>query len=130
MAVVRPLLERTSLQGADVDMCVALFPARRIDAMNGPGSPAGTLFKFGDRMKVEILQGDILAPGVAVEAVVSTDDNYLTMGSGVSRSLAAWAGPEYVSQAQAQCPVSLSPARARSRREAGAARGRHRLRYL
>ncbi len=74
--------------------------------MNDIGSPANTVFRFGDRMKVEILQGDILAPGIAVDAVVSTDDNYLTMGSGVSAALRKQAGSiDYVREAQVQCPV-------------------------
>ena len=74
--------------------------------MSGTGSPAQTLFKFGDHMKVEILQGDLCAPGVAVEAVASSDDNYLTMGSGVSALLMKQAGSmDYVRKAQAQCPV-------------------------
>lgn len=63
-----------------------------------------TEFQFGTT-KVQILQGDILNPGVDVEAVVSTDDNYLTMGSGIARLLAEQAGPDYVRAAQAQCPV-------------------------
>ena len=87
-------------------MCVAVLPGERIDAMNDMGSPANTVFRFGDRMKVEILQGDILAPGIAVDAVVSTDDNYLTMGSGVSAALRKQAGSiDYVREAQVQCPV-------------------------
>ena len=74
--------------------------------MDGAGSPARTCFKFGDRMKVEILQGNILAPGVAVAALVSSDDNYLTMGSGVSALLRKDAGSiDYVREAQARCPV-------------------------
>ena len=76
--------------------------------MNDTGLSASTLFRFGDRMKVEILQGNILAPGVTVEAVVSTDDNYLTMGSGVSALLRKGAGSiDYVREAQAQCPVKV-----------------------
>ncbi len=67
-----------------------------------------TNFVFG-RTTVAILQGDILAPGVRVDVLVSTDDNYLTMGSGVSRLLRKNVGPEhvdeYVRAAQAQCPV-------------------------
>jgi O-acetyl-ADP-ribose deacetylase (regulator of RNase III) len=63
-------------------------------------------FEFGSTL-VKILQGDIRAPGVKVDAVVSTDDNYLTMGSGVARLLREWAGPYYVRAAQAQCPVRV-----------------------
>ena len=60
--------------------------------MGSPSLPANAVWKFGDQMKVEILQGNILKPGRAVQAVVSTDDNYLTMGSGVSAVLRAHAG--------------------------------------
>jgi O-acetyl-ADP-ribose deacetylase (regulator of RNase III) len=69
-------------------------------------SPYPTQFKFGSTL-VKILQGDIRAPGVKVDAVVSTDDNYLTMGSGVARLLREWAGPYYVRAAQTQCPVQV-----------------------
>jgi len=66
-------------------------------------------FRFGEdhgrSTTVRILQGDILSPGVDVDAVASTDDNHLTMGSGVARRLAAPAGPYYIRAAQAQCPV-------------------------
>ena len=73
--------------------------------MANTNSPAHTLFKFGD-MKVEILQGSILKPGVPVDAVVSTDDNYMTMGSGVAALLRKHAGAiEYVREAQDKCPV-------------------------
>jgi O-acetyl-ADP-ribose deacetylase (regulator of RNase III) len=65
-----------------------------------------TQFEFGSTL-VKILQGDIRAPGVKVDAVVSTDDNYLTMASGVARLLRKWAGPYYVRAAQAQCPVRV-----------------------
>jgi O-acetyl-ADP-ribose deacetylase (regulator of RNase III) len=63
-----------------------------------------TEFPFGSTT-VRIIQGNILAPDVDVDAVVSSDDNYLTMGGGVSRLLAEQAGPEYVRAAQVQCPV-------------------------
>ena len=43
-------------------------------------------FQFGTTT-VKIIEGNILSPGVKVNAVVSTDDNYLTMGSGVSKML-------------------------------------------
>jgi O-acetyl-ADP-ribose deacetylase (regulator of RNase III) len=69
-------------------------------------SPYPTQFEFGSTL-VKILQGDIRAPGVKVDAVASTDDNYLTMGSGVARLLREWAGPYYVRAAQAQCPVRV-----------------------
>lgn len=64
-----------------------------------------TEFTFG-RTTVRILQGDILSPGVPVDAVASTDDNYLTMASGVSGVLRQAAGAEdYVRLAQANTPV-------------------------
>ena len=63
-------------------------------------------FVFGST-KVEILQGNLLDPEVRVDALVSSDDNYLTMGSGISRALAKQAGPEYVREAQGQCPVRV-----------------------
>ncbi len=65
-----------------------------------------TVFHFGSTT-VQILQGDILAPGVDVDALVSSDDNYLTMGSGVSRLLADQGGRHYVHAAQAQSPVKV-----------------------
>ena len=62
-------------------------------------------FEFGTTT-VQILQGDILKPGVEVQAVVSTDDNYLTMGSGVSEALRKAANDaRYIRSAQAQSPV-------------------------
>ena len=73
--------------------------------MGGVSRLLEATFRFG-ATTVEILQGDILDPGVDVQAVVSTDDNYLSMGSGVSRLLRDRAGdPAYVRKAQAQCPV-------------------------
>lgn len=63
-------------------------------------------FKFGSTT-VRILEGDIKNPGVDVDVIVSTDDNHLTMASGVSQHLAQAAGPKYVSEAHApgKCPV-------------------------
>jgi O-acetyl-ADP-ribose deacetylase (regulator of RNase III) len=62
-------------------------------------------FQFGSTT-VKIIEGTILSPGVKVNAVVSTDDNYLTMGSGVSKMLrVAAASEKYVQCAQNQCPV-------------------------
>ena len=61
-------------------------------------------FAFGSTT-VGILVGDILGPGVKVDYLVSTDDNYLTMGSGVAGRLRRQAGPEYVMEAQKRCPV-------------------------
>ncbi|MCE7980024.1 MAG: CHAT domain-containing protein [Caldilinea sp. CFX5] len=64
-----------------------------------------TEFQFGTT-KVQLLQGDILNPGVDVAAVVSTDDNYLTMGSGVAARLRQNArSVNYIRKAQAHCPV-------------------------
>lgn len=63
-----------------------------------------TEFAFGSTL-VRIIEGSIVAPTVAVDAIVSTDDNHLTMGSGVARLLADWGGPEYVAAAQARCPL-------------------------
>ena len=64
-----------------------------------------TLFTFGD-IEVQILYGDIVDPGVPAEALVSTDDNYMTMGAGVARALRKLAGTiEYVREAQRECPV-------------------------
>ena len=63
-----------------------------------------TTYRFGDTT-VEIMQGNILNPPVPVDAVASSDDNYLTMGAGVSRGLAVKAGPAYVQEAHRQCPV-------------------------
>jgi O-acetyl-ADP-ribose deacetylase (regulator of RNase III) len=64
-----------------------------------------TEFHFGSTT-VAILQGDMLHPGVAIDAVVSTDDNYLTMSGGLSAALREAAGSdEYIREAQAQSPV-------------------------
>lgn len=72
------------------------------DASNLGKNPS---YQFGSTM-VKIIQGDLLHPGVEVDAVVSTDDNYLTMGSGVSKLLRKHArSANYVREAQAQCPV-------------------------
>lgn len=71
-----------------------------------------TAFPFGGTV-VRILQGNILDPPVegGVEAVVSTDDNYLTMGGGVARQLRLNANSEeYVRTAQAHCPVEAGTA--------------------
>jgi O-acetyl-ADP-ribose deacetylase (regulator of RNase III) len=72
--------------------------------MSGASDILKDEFQFGSTV-VRIIQGNIVAPGMNVDAVVSTDDNYLTMASGVSRVLAERAGPYYVRAAQAQCPV-------------------------
>jgi O-acetyl-ADP-ribose deacetylase (regulator of RNase III) len=62
-------------------------------------------FQFGSTT-VKIIEGDILSPGVKVNAVVSTDDNYLTMASGVAKTLRTRAASDrYVRSAQAQCPA-------------------------
>jgi O-acetyl-ADP-ribose deacetylase (regulator of RNase III) len=62
-------------------------------------------FQFGSTT-VKIIEGTILSPGVKVNAVVSTDDNYLTMGGGVAKMLrTAAASEQYVRSAQDQCPV-------------------------
>ena len=73
-----------------------------------------TCFEFGTT-RVQILEGDILHPqdngqDVQVDAVVSSDDNYLTMGSGVSARLRDNTGlPEeqrgYIREAQRDAPV-------------------------
>ena len=73
--------------------------------MPDPDNPLKTEFHFGSTA-VRIIQGDIMKAGLSVDAVVSTDDNYLTMGSGVASVLARHAGPYYVRAAQAQCPVA------------------------
>ncbi|MGD8998672.1 MAG: macro domain-containing protein, partial [Anaerolineae bacterium] len=71
-----------------------------------------TEFRFGTSV-VSIVQGNILDPPIdqEVEALVSTDDNYLTMGSGFSRLLMTMAGSEeYIRAAQAECPVEAGAA--------------------
>ena len=75
-------------------------------------SDLGALFKndfaFGET-QVRILEGDLenLPRELceSLDAVASSDDNYLTMGSGVSRLLAKRAGPDFVRDAQARCPL-------------------------
>jgi len=62
--------------------------------MDSPSLPARAVWNFGNQMKVEILQGNILKPERVVQAVVSTDDNYMTMGSGVSALLRKNAGSD------------------------------------
>src|SRR5581483_1248565 len=54
---------------------------------------------------VKIIEGSILTPGFQVDVLVSSDDNHLTMGSGISATLRSQAGPDYVRDAQVQCPV-------------------------
>ncbi len=61
-------------------------------------------FQFGNTT-VEICEGNILNPPASVDAVASSDDNYLTMGAGVSLQLAKKAGPAYVEEAHRQCPL-------------------------
>lgn len=63
-----------------------------------------TEFQFG-RTVVRVIEGDIARPQVTVDAIASTDDNHLTMGSGVARLLADRAGPDYVAAAQACGPL-------------------------
>ncbi|MFN8464343.1 MAG: CHAT domain-containing protein [Caldilineaceae bacterium] len=64
-----------------------------------------TEFIYGNT-KIHILQGDILKPGITVQVVVSTDDNYLTMGSGVAQLLRQGANCEqYMREAQTHCPA-------------------------
>jgi O-acetyl-ADP-ribose deacetylase (regulator of RNase III) len=72
--------------------------------MAEPHDSAKTEFVF-NRTTVKIIEGSILAPGFQVDVLVSSDDNHLTMGSGISRALSAKAGPQYVYDAQVQCPV-------------------------
>jgi O-acetyl-ADP-ribose deacetylase (regulator of RNase III) len=74
--------------------------------MSADGSPLKDTFQFGPTT-VAIRQGRIETPGVDVDVVVSTDDNYMTMGGGVAATLAALAGPEYVRAAQVQCPTEV-----------------------
>ena len=57
--------------------------------------------------KVEILAGNLLEPGdLVVQALASTDDNYLSMGAGgIADLLKRRGGPEYFREARAQTPV-------------------------
>ncbi len=69
------------------------------------GSQFNACFSFGD-LKVEILQGTILKPGREIQALVSSDDNYFTMGSGISARLRKNANSiDYVREAQKNVPV-------------------------
>ena len=61
-------------------------------------------FQFGNTT-VEIFEGNILNPPASVDAVASSDDNYLTMGAGVSLRLAQKAGLAYVQEAHRQSPL-------------------------
>lgn len=71
-----------------------------------------TCFRIG-RTEVRILFGNILeakakdlTKGVKIDVVVSTDDNYLTMASGVSGNLRKAAGAaDYIREAQKVAPV-------------------------
>jgi O-acetyl-ADP-ribose deacetylase (regulator of RNase III) len=66
--------------------------------------PQPVAFEFGTTT-VDILFGNILSLEVDVDFLVSTDDNYLTMASGVAGALRKHAGPGYVAEAQKSCPV-------------------------
>ncbi len=54
---------------------------------------------------VEVSERSIVEPGRRVDAVVSSDDNYLTHGGGVSAAIWAAAGPELVAHVDAARPV-------------------------
>jgi O-acetyl-ADP-ribose deacetylase (regulator of RNase III) len=73
-----------------------------------PGEPyqLKTTFSFGSST-VRIVFGDIFntIPGIVEAALVSSDDNYLTMHTGVSGSLREKLGNVYVQELQAKCPV-------------------------
>src|SRR6185295_1405703 len=72
--------------------------------MSDPNNLLKSEFQFGGTI-VRILQSDIKAPGVEADVIVSTDDNHLTMSSGIARVLAEKAGPRYMAEAHTRCPV-------------------------
>ena len=59
--------------------------------------------QFGDSRELKVVTGDIVEQ--QVEALVSSDDNYLTMGGGVSRAIAIRAGRHAVAMARELVPV-------------------------
>jgi O-acetyl-ADP-ribose deacetylase (regulator of RNase III) len=73
-----------------------------------PGDPyeLKTCFIYGSST-VQLLFGDIFkpVPGIGKAALVSSDDNYLTMHSGVSGALRDRLGTSYIQELQAKCPV-------------------------
>ncbi len=64
------------------------------------------LFEFGPTV-VEIRQGNILKPGIELDAIASPDDNYLSMGLGLAGRLAGLAGNQYRREAQLQGPIAV-----------------------
>lgn len=70
-----------------------------------PGQPDGMLeeLRCGHGRRLLIVRGDICDQ--QVDALVSSDDNYLTMGGGVSLAIARAAGSEMVGQARRLVPV-------------------------
>jgi O-acetyl-ADP-ribose deacetylase (regulator of RNase III) len=57
--------------------------------------------------KVALLIESIDITSVQAEALVSSDDNHLTMGGGVSRAILEQAGPKVQQQARHQAPVRM-----------------------
>jgi O-acetyl-ADP-ribose deacetylase (regulator of RNase III) len=74
--------------------------------MQGDKYDLKTCFKYGSST-VQFIFGDILRPvdGINKAALVSSDDNYLTMHSGVSGALRYRLGNSYIQELQAKCPV-------------------------
>ncbi len=95
---------------ADLNVHLTRYHSRRagyIAATGGPGQAeplAGEdIYEFTGGRRLIILQGDIVRQEVA--AIVSSDDEHLTMRSGVSRSIRMSAGDDVYHEAQRFVPV-------------------------
>ena len=69
-----------------------------------PIGPAGATFQFR-RTTVSVTRGDLAA--VAADALVCSDDNYLTMGGGASLALLKAAGKVVREDARKHGPLQL-----------------------
>lgn len=72
--------------------------------MSRMDTPDAVAVAFGG-CRVIIQAGDLLDPALDVEGLASSDDNYFSMGGGVSAAILAACGPEVRDAAQARSPV-------------------------
>ncbi|MCB9752652.1 MAG: serine/threonine-protein kinase [Myxococcales bacterium] len=113
LAVIDPVVDALSPWDAVED--VALRPhleryrarrARYLEIADGTGAALGRVldvFSFPGERTLTILCGDLVEQDV--EALVSSDDQYLSMRSGVSRAIRTAAGEGVFAEAQRYVPV-------------------------
>ncbi len=112
--VIDPVMDTRSpwdaIDDADLNLHLARYHQRRATYLAATGGPGQAqpfadedVYEFPGGRTLVILQGNIVRQQVA--ALVSSDDEHLTMRSGVSRSIREAAGEEIFHEAQRYVPV-------------------------